>query len=144
MSDKYIPAGLRGFVTDRAKQCCEYCRTQAQYSSDSFTVDHITPRILGGPTMVDNLALSCYGCNQHKSTRSSAADPTTGSLAGLFHPRLHSWNKHFAGNEDFTLLLGLTPTGRATIATLHLNRRGLVNMRRVLRAIGEHPPHLES
>jgi len=58
----------------------------------------------------------------------------------LFHPREQSWDEHFAWNEDFTLILGLTPTGRATIEALHLNRSGLVNLRRVLYAIGEHPP----
>jgi hypothetical protein len=143
MSDKLIPAELRRLVNDRAKHCCEYCSTQARYSSDPFTVDHIKPRIFDGPTTEDNLALSCYGCNQHKSTTVSATDPATGSPAKLFHPRVHTWSEHFAWNEDFALMLGLTPTGRATIATLHLNRQGIVNMRRVLQAIGEHPPHLD-
>jgi hypothetical protein len=46
----------------------------------------------------------------------------------------------FAWNADFTLIIGLTPTGRATVETLQLNREGLVNLRRVLCAMGEHPP----
>lgn len=140
MVDKYIPAELRRLVTERAEGCCEYCCTQARYSSDSFTVDHIIPRSAGGPTAADNLALSCHGCNQHKSKRTAALDGATDSLVGLFHPREHSWNEHFAWNDDFTLMLGLTPAGRATIAALHLNRPGLVNLRRVLFAISEHPP----
>jgi hypothetical protein len=37
-------------------------------------------------------------------------------------------------------ITGLTPVGRATIESLQLNREGLVNMRRVLHAVGEHPP----
>jgi hypothetical protein len=45
-----------------------------------------------------------------------------------------------AWNEDCTRLLGLTPVGRATIVKLQLNRLGVVNLRRVLRGIGEHPP----
>lgn len=36
MSKKYIAAELRRQVTDRAADCCEYCRTQARYSSDRF------------------------------------------------------------------------------------------------------------
>jgi len=140
MSEKHLLAELRRFVTNRARDCCEYCRTQAGYSSDSLTVDHITPRSLGGPTRLENLALSCHGCNQHKSKRTAAPDPVTGSRVPLFHPREQSWDEHFAWNEDFTLILGLTPTGRATIAALRLNRSGLVNLRRALRALGEHPP----
>jgi hypothetical protein len=35
---------------------------------------------------------------------------------------------------------GLTPTGRASIEALHLNRLGLLNLRRLLYTIGEHPP----
>jgi hypothetical protein len=38
------------------------------------------------------------------------------------------------------LIIGLTPTGRATIEALHLNRANVVNLRRVLYALGEHPP----
>jgi hypothetical protein len=110
-------------------------------SSDSFTIDHIKPRSLHGPTIADNLALSCYGCNQHKGRRASAPDPVTNSLEPLFHPRTDAWDEHFAWSDDFTLILGLTPTGRATIGALRLNRRGLVNIRRVLHAIGEHPPN---
>ena len=140
MSEKHIPAELRRLVVERARHCCEYCLTQTQYSSDPFTVDHITPRVLGGPTTADNLALCCYGCNQHKSTRTSAPDPVTGSTESLFHPRAHRWTAHFGWNDNFTLILGLTPIGRATIAALQLNRQGLVNLRRALYAIGEHPP----
>ena len=58
----------------------------------------------------------------------------------LFHPREQRWEEHFTWNSDFTLIIGLTPTGRATISALQLNRSGLVNLRRVLYAIGEHPP----
>lgn len=144
MSDKTIAAELRRLVADRAEHCCEYCRSQARYSSDPLTVDHIKPRILDGPTIADNLALACSGCNQHKGRRVSAPDPVTNTFVPLFHPRVNVWDEHFAWSDDFTLILGLTPTGRATIGALQLNRRGLVNIRRVLRAIGEHPPKLES
>jgi hypothetical protein len=36
--------------------------------------------------------------------------------------------------------MGLTPTGRATVETLHLNHEGVVNLRRVLFVVGLHPP----
>ena len=140
MSKKYIAAELRRQVTDRAAGCCEYCRTQARYSSDPFTMDHIAPRSIGGPTELENLALSCHGCNQHKGRRTSAPDPLTDVTTALFHPRRDPWDEHFAWNEDFTVVVGLTPIGRATISALQLNRSGLVNLRGALYTIGEHPP----
>jgi hypothetical protein len=60
-------------------------------------------------------------------------------LASLFHPRSQNWDKHFAWNENFTIVIGLTPTGRATIERLQLNRVGVVNLRQVLAAINQHP-----
>lgn len=47
-------------------------------------------------------------------------------------------------SDDFTLIIGLTPTGRATIETLFLNREGVVNLRQLLYAIGKHPPPLRA
>jgi hypothetical protein len=137
---EHLPAELRREVAKRAEGCCEYCRTQERFSSDSLTVDHIIPRGLDGPTEIDNLAFSCFGCNQHKSMLISSCDPVTGEPAPLFNPRRQGWEMHFAWNTDFTLVLGLTATGRATVAALQLNRPGLVNLRRVLYAIKEHPP----
>jgi 5-methylcytosine-specific restriction endonuclease McrA len=87
MSERHIPAELRRLVAERGMHCGEYCRTQAQYSTDSFAVDHIIPRSLGGATTADNLALCCHGCNQHKSKRTAAPDPVTDALVPLFHPR---------------------------------------------------------
>lgn len=140
MPEKHIPAELRRLVTNRADDCCEYCRYQAKYASDSFSIDHIMPRNQQGETPPDNLALSCFGCNQHKASRANAVDPGTDQIVPLFHPRQHQWEEHFAWSADFTLMLGLTPIGRAPITALQLNRIGLVNLRRVLYAIGEHPP----
>jgi hypothetical protein len=36
-------------------------------------------------------------------------------------------------------MIGVSPTGRATIEALDLNRNGIVNLRRVLRKLGLHP-----
>jgi len=139
MPDPYISAELRRLVTQRAGNRCEYCRALAAYSSDTFTFDHIKPRSLGGLTAADNLALACFSCNQHKATRIAAFDPATGLSAPLFHPRQQNWDEHFTWDDTFTLMQGMTPTGRATIAALHLNRLGLVNLRRLLYQFGEHP-----
>jgi hypothetical protein len=59
----------------------------------------------------------------------------------LFNPRRQRWQDHFAWSEDTTMVIGLTPVGRASIIALRLNRPEAVNLRRVLFGIGEHPPH---
>lgn len=37
-------------------------------------------------------------------------------------------------------IIGRTPTGRATVTALRLNRKELVNLRELLLAVGLHPP----
>lgn len=140
MADPHLTARLRTEIAERAKRCCEYCRAQEKFSPDSFSVERIIPLSGGGSSELDNLAYSCQGCNNRKYVSIEAIDPVTGELVALFHPRQQRWSDHFAWNEDFTVVIGLTPTGRATVAKLHLNRRGLVNLRRVLFELHEHPP----
>jgi len=95
-----------------------------------FSVEHIIPRQAGGETTLDNLALACQGCNGHKYVKTEGVGPVSGELVPLFHPRRQLWREHFAWNADFTLIIGLTPTGRATVEVLQLNREGLINLRR--------------
>ena len=140
MPRQRVPLSLRRLVIRRARGCCEYCRAQERFSPEAFSVEHIVPRSAGGPTVESNLALSCQGCNNHKAIRTIAFDPETGLGASLFNPREEKWVEHFTWSEDYTTVRGATPTGRATVAALKLNRHGLVNMRRVLYAMGEHPP----
>jgi hypothetical protein len=115
---------------------------QEQYSPDSFSVEHIKPIAKGGTQNLDNLAFSCQGCNNRKYTHVEAIDPATQEIALLYHPRQQNWFEHFAWNEDCSVIVGLTPTGRATVEKLQLNRAGLVNLRRILFEMNEHPPNL--
>jgi HNH endonuclease len=140
MSDGYITGEHKRAVADRAKGCCEYCWSQALFSPDPFSVEHIVPRSRGGTPELSNLALSCQGCNNRKYTSMEALDRVTGEAMSLYHPRLHTWSDHFTWNHNYLLILGLSPTGRATIEKLQLNRIGVINLRRILRAFGEHPP----
>ncbi|MCP4656859.1 MAG: HNH endonuclease, partial [bacterium] len=102
--------------------------------------EHIHPRIRGGNHGFDNLAFACLGCNGHKHAKTEAVDPVTGKLAPLFNPRRQKWKDHFGWSSDYTLVLGQSPTGRATVDALHLNRDGQVNLRHLLYAAGVHPP----
>jgi 5-methylcytosine-specific restriction endonuclease McrA len=103
-------------------------------------VEHIYPRSAGGETQLDNLALACAGCNGHKYNKTQAFDPITNELVALFHPRQQQWAEHFTWNKDCTVIIGLTPTGRATVEVLRLNRPALQNLREVLYPVGKHPP----
>jgi HNH endonuclease len=138
-----ITAQIRQAVAQRARYCCEYCRSQLAFSADSFSVEHILPRSRDGSDDWSNLALSCQRCNNAKFTAVEATDPLTGRAAVLFHPRQHEWSEHFAWSHDFLLVHGLTPTGRATVERLQLNRAGVMNLRRVLRDTGLHPPRAD-
>jgi hypothetical protein len=140
MSEGYITGEHKRAVADRAKGCCEYCWSQALFSPDPFSVEHIVPRSRGGTSELSNLALSCQGCNNRKYTSIEALDRVTGEVMSLYHPRLQPWSDHFTWNQNYLLILGLSPTGRATIEKLQLNRIGVINLRRILRAFGEHPP----
>lgn len=70
---------------------------------------------------MNNLALSCYGCQQKKLAFETGLDPKTTMTAPLFHPRRQRWNRHFRWSEDGFFLEGLTRIGRATIERLALN-----------------------
>jgi hypothetical protein len=140
MSDERVTPELQQQVVERARSCCEYCYSQARYATQSFSIEHIIARNKGGIAALDNLALSCQGCNNHKYNKIEGRDPVSGQTVSLYHPRQQRWEDHFVWNEDYTLIIGITPTGRATVETLRLNREGVVNLRRVLYMMGEHPP----
>jgi len=142
MPEPRLSPSQRAAVIERAHGCCEYCRAQEHYSPDSFSVEHIIPLSKNGANDSANLAFACQGCNNRKYTATATPDPVTHQSVPLYHPRQHRWAEHFAWSEDATLILGLTPTGRATVEKLQLNRPGLVNLRRILFALGEHPPEL--
>lgn len=144
MSERRATPRQRRAVVARAREYCEYCRSPAAFALDPLTVDHVIPMHKGGSTVLNNLALACYGCNLCKHTRIEAPDPASGTVAPLFHPRRQRWSDHFAWNEDATLIIGLTPVGRATVDALKLNRPEVVNLRRLLYQAGLHPPAEDS
>src|SRR5690242_9586962 len=93
--------------------------------------DHIIPEALGGPTEEENLWLACSLCNAFKGNRVNALDPLTNEIVTLFNPRRQIWKEHFAWTTDGTEIVGQTPTGRATVVALQLNRELLVNARKL-------------
>jgi hypothetical protein len=139
MPREYISVETKRQVDLRAHHCCEYCKSSRNYAAHTFHIEHIIPISAGGKTSLDNLALACANCNGSKSNRMQATDPVSKTTVDLFHPRQQEWNRHFAWSADFLEIIGTTPTGRATVETLKLNRQEVVNLRRALRKVGIHP-----
>lgn len=135
-----LSEAVKSEVRHRAEGCCEYCRHQEAFSSDSMAIDHILPKSRGGDDEPENLALSCGGCNGRKYNKTEAIDPATGQTTDLFDPRQDAWNAHFQWSSDFARMIGLTSKGRATINLLKLNRANLMRIGIVLVSVGKHPP----
>ncbi len=137
---KRVSAEQRRQVAARARGYCEYCLTPEKYSPDSFSIEHIVPGSAGGETTTANLAFSCQGCNNRKYNKTEGRDPVTDAVIPLYNPRKEQWEDSFAWSEGLLYVIGMTPTGRATVEMLKLNREGIVNLRRILYSVGEHPP----
>jgi hypothetical protein len=140
MSQTYIPVGLRRRVAEQARYRCGYSLTAESIVGARMQVDHLHPEADGGATVEDNLWLACSACNGHKNDRIVIGDPETGAIVRLFDPRHQSWAEHFRWSEDGCEILGQTPTGRATVAALHLNRPPLLAARRLWVSVGRHSP----
>jgi len=134
-----VSEAIRAQVTAQAGGLCEYCRYPEEFNSGRFAVDHILPRSKGGTDDLSNLALACRSCNERKQAATTALDPATAEAAPIFHPRLDQWAEHFTWSKDFRFMLGLTPTGRTTIACLQTNHPGVVRQREILFRLGLHP-----
>lgn len=140
MGRNYLSPTDRELVYQRAKACCEYCISQEAFATHRFSIEHIRPQSKGGPHSAENWALACQGCNNFKYTKTVSLDPITHKEVSLYNPRAAKWEEHFIWSKDYTRILGITPTGRASILCMKLNRETLVNLRRILYLQGEHPP----
>jgi hypothetical protein len=109
-----------------------------QYDEATFEIDHIIARQHLGPTVLSNLALSCFHCNRHKTSNLSGRDSVTRRTVSLFNPRRHKWGRHFGWEGP--RIVGRTPIGRATVATLKMNDFLRVLLRQELMAERLFPP----
>lgn len=140
MTPAYIPVELRRLVRADAGARCGYCHTPEAYIGMPLEYDHLYPEALGGPTERENLWLACTRCNDFKGDRISGRDPETGEELPLFNPRTQHWAEHFAWSAAGTHILGLTPLGRATVASLRLNNDFIIVTRQFWVAAGWWPP----
>ena len=130
-----VAEAYRQLVTSRAGGACEYCRLVEAAAGVRFHIEHILPRSRGGQTLLNNLALSCPGCNLAKADRTTGYD-RTGAIEPLFNPRDFEpsslgWHLHFILDRESGLILPRTATGEATIQTLKVNNHQRVFARKL-------------
>lgn len=125
----------RQLVAARAGGACEYCRLLELATGVTFHIEHILPRFQGGETALNNLALSCPGCNLAKGERITGLDRVN-EIQPLFNPRdyepwLLGWYLHFALDLKSGVILPHTASGEATVLTLCVNHPRRVFARRL-------------
>lgn len=121
------------------EQCCyDSCGTTPPTAAEQKDI------LEGTQARVDESQLHgpyvCSFCNAHKGTDLAGLDPQTRKLTPLFNPRRHKWNRHF--RWDGSILRGLTPIGRVTIAVLNINDHARVTFRAGLIELGVFPPSI--
>ena len=123
-------ARLRQQVTERANNCCEYCRVSQEDIFFRFELDPIIAEEHGSVSVENNLGLSCPECNAGKGSDISALDFETGKFTPLYNPRQQRWADHFRLND--AKIEPLTPEGRVTVFLLRLNHLDRITDRQLL------------
>lgn len=136
MSD--ISTALHSEIVRRAGGRCEYCGLSQVGQEATFHVDHVVPRAVGGKTTIANLALACVSCSLRKWAKQAATDPESGQTEPLFNPRTQTWSEHFRWEDE--RVTPLSPTGRATVVALAMNRPLIIAIRQEELVRGRHPP----
>jgi len=136
---QYVPADVRRRVRDAFFSCCAYCQTDEALTVAIFEIEHIIPVSVGGKTQFDNLCLACPSCNRFKANRTQGRTDADNE-SRLFHPQQDSWSDHFDWTINGNVVVGLTDVGQATINTLRMNRKQVVEVRALWVAAGRHPP----
>jgi hypothetical protein len=133
-----VPTDLAEWVRRRAGAVCEYCLLPQASQEAAFHIDHIKPRVRGGDTSADNLALACVTCSLKKAARTHVRDPKTKKRVPFYHPRRDHWTTHFRWTRTWRVA-GRTAKGRATANALGMNRAAIVVIRQGLAALGVFP-----
>jgi hypothetical protein len=140
MSKTYVPKALRQRLIAESNGFCAYCHTSVRITGARYVIEHIKPEVAGGETVWENLCLACHSCNEFKGAAVEVFDPVANRFVPLFHPKQNKWRDHFSWSEDGSSLLGLTPTGRATVEALQVNHPDIVAARKRWVMVGWHPP----
>lgn len=120
----------REWVCRRASDRCEYCHLPQEATPlIPFHIEHIVARQHEGDDSTDNLALACDRCNAYKGPNLTTIAPDSGEIIPIFNPRIDAWEKHF--RFEGGRIVGLTPTGQATVRLLNMNAPRRVQLREI-------------
>jgi hypothetical protein len=137
----YIPVEIERRVRIAARNRCGYCLSPQRLVMARLEIEHIIPISKGGSNDESNLWLACPLCNASKSNKTTGVDPETGEIVKLFNPHKQIWSEHFYWTEDGLCIVGKTPSGRATVVTLHLSDDpDALEVRSYWVLAGWHPP----
>jgi hypothetical protein len=118
----YVSAKLRQEVIERAGNCCEYCLISQEDQFFAFEIDHIISEKHAGPTISDNLCLSCPDCNAFKGSDIASIDwADAEQVTLLLNPRKGAWSEHFKLDGTTGRIEPLTSEGRVTVFLLRIN-----------------------
>lgn len=110
--------------------------------NEPLQIDHILPKAKGGEEVGSNLCLAYSACNRFKATQTHGRDPIIKAVMPLFNPNTQNWFEHFRWSDEGTLIIGQTPTGRATVVALSLNNNSACRARALWVAMNWHPPRV--
>jgi HNH endonuclease len=116
---RYISEPIREIVAFRANYCCEYCKIPANESFYNFQIDHIISLKHGGTTTLENLAYSCFPCNNNKGSDIGSVLLPNRQFVRFFNPRTDIWDEHFSMESG--VLYSQSLIGEVTIKLLKIN-----------------------
>jgi hypothetical protein len=102
----------------------------------TFHIDHITPIAAGGRTVAENLALARVSCSLRKG-RARLQLIQTQAMKFCYTIRDATSGPRISHGKE-CVMIGLTPTGRATVNALDLNRPLILAIREEEAALGRH------
>jgi hypothetical protein len=85
MVRRTISADLDRRVRESAGQRCGYCLSPQHLVMARLEIEHSIPLAKGGTDDEANLWLACPICNGHKSDKTDALDPATGTRPCSIH-----------------------------------------------------------
>lgn len=134
---RYIDAGLREKVAERALNLCEYCLIHEDDTYVGCQIDHIISLKHGGKTDEDNLAYSCSFCNRHKGSDIGTVLSGSNEFIRFFNPRTDRWADHF--RLEGCVITPLSKIGEATCRILLFNSAERVIEREALIDVCRYP-----
>jgi 5-methylcytosine-specific restriction endonuclease McrA len=116
---RYISESLKKSVIQRANYCCEYCLMENDVSFIPHQIDHVISLKHEGDTSLENLAYSCFSCNNNKGSDIGTMLLPNKIFIRLFNPRIDIWNEHFEIENG--VIYAKTIIAQATVKVLKMN-----------------------